>query len=220
MDTPAPKGEFKLKIMKRIIIILLLSWNICSGQSQEVKQLQLNVEKLAQLKLMLSHMKTGYQILSKGYTAISSISQGNFNLHKTFLDGLLQVSPAVRQYKRIADIISLQLKLVQQSKDALRSFRSNKQFRPAEIDYLVNVYGNLLNESLTTLDALAMVLTAGKLRMSDDERLKAIDGIYEAVLEQYGFFQSFTNSTSVLALQREKEQLDIDLMRRIHSMPR
>lgn len=220
MGSETTKVKIKVKNMKKILIILLLSWNICSGQSQEVKQLQLNVEKLAQLKLMLSHMKTGYQILSKGYSAISSISQGNFNLHKTFLDGLLEVSPAVRQYKRIADIISLQLKLVQQSKDALRSFRSNNQFRPAEIEYLAKVYGNLLNESLTTLDALAMVLTAGKLRMSDDERLKAIDGIYEEVMDQFGFFQSFTNSTSVLALQREKEQMDIDLMRKVHGLRR
>lgn len=218
MGIETPLGKIKVMNMKNIIVILLLGWNICSGQSQEVKQLQLNVEKLAQLKLMLSHMKSGYQILSKGYTAISSISQGNFNLHKTFLDGLLQVSPAVRQYKRIADIISLQFKLVQHTKDALRSFRSNKQFRPAEIDYLAKVYGNLMNESLKTLDELAMVLTAGKLRMSDDERLKAIDGIYETVMEQFGFFQSFTNSTSVLALQREKEQMDIDLMRKVHGL--
>lgn len=204
--------------MKKIFILLLLNSNLCFGQSQEVKQLQLNIEKLAQLKLMLSHMKTGYQVLSKGYSAISSISQGNFNLHKTFLDGLLQVSPAVRNYKRIADIISFQLRLVKESKAALQSFRTNKQFRLSEIEYLVKVYGNLLNESLKTLDALVMILTAGKLRMSDDERLQAIDKIYDEVMEQYGFFQSFTNSTSVLALQREKEQMDIDLMRKVHGL--
>ena len=82
--------------MKKILLIVFLSTNICFGQSQEAKQLLLNVEKLAQLKLMLSHMKTGYQILEKGYTSIKNISQGNFNLHRDFLDGLLQVSPAVK----------------------------------------------------------------------------------------------------------------------------
>ena len=34
--------------------------------------------------------------------------QGNFNLHKAFLDGLMMVSPAVKKYKRVADIITLQ----------------------------------------------------------------------------------------------------------------
>jgi hypothetical protein len=202
--------------MKKILIILILCPTLCFGQSQEAKQLLLNVEKLAQLKLMLSHMKTGYQILSKGYNTISDISKGNFNLHKTFLDGLLQVSPAVRKYKRVADIIQVQVKIVKESKTALQEFKSNKQFTIAEIDYLSNVYGNLLVESLQTLDELAMILTAGRLRMSDDERLTAIDRIYEAVIEQYSFLNEFSNSTAILSLQREKEKMDIDLMRKVH----
>jgi hypothetical protein len=204
--------------MKKIFFILLLSSNFCFGQSQEAKQLLLNVEKLAQLKLMLSHMKTGYQILEKGYTSIKNISQGNFNLHRDFLDGLLQVSPAVKQYSKVADIIRVQLKLVKESKAALAEFRGSKQFTITEIEYLGNVYANLLKESLKMLDELAMVVTAGKLRMSDDERLQAIDKIYDEVIEQYTFLNEFNNGTAILSLQREKEKMDIDLMRKVHGL--
>lgn len=204
--------------MKKIIFILLFCSNFCFGQSQEAKQLLLNVEKLAQLKLMLSHMKTGYNILEKGYTSIKNISQGNFNLHRDFLDGLLQVSPAVKQYSKVADIIRVQLKLVKESKAALAEFRRSKQFTIVEIDYLGKVYANLLKESLKTLDALAMVVTVGKLRMSDNERLQAIDKIYEEVMEQYTFLNEFNNGTAILSLQREKEKMDIDLMRKVHGL--
>jgi len=204
--------------MKKIFFILLLCSNICFGQSQEAKQLLLNVEKLAQLKLMLSHMKTGYKILEKGYTSIKNISQGNFNLHRDFLDGLLQVSPAVKQYSKVADIIRVQLKLVKESKAALAEFRGSKQFTIAEIEYLGNVYANLLKESLKMLDELAMVVTAGKLRMSDDERLQAIDKIYDEVMEQYTFLNEFNNGTAILSLQREKEKMDVDLMRKVHGL--
>ncbi|MBL7733205.1 MAG: TerB family tellurite resistance protein [Chitinophagaceae bacterium] len=205
-------------MMKKILLFVLLSSNICIGQSQEAKQLLLNVEKLAQLKLMLSHMKTGYKILEKGYTSIKNISQGNFNLHRDFLDGLLQVSPAVKKYSKVADIIRVQLKLVKEAKDALAEFRRSRQFTVAEIEYLGNVYANLLKESLKMLDELAMVVTAGKLRMSDDERLQAIDRIHDEVLEQYTFLNEFNNGTAILSLQREKEQMDIDLMRKIHGL--
>ena len=205
-------------MMKKILLFVLLSSNICFGQSQEAKQLLLNVEKLAQLKLMLSHMKTGYKILEKGYTSIKNISQGNFNLHRDFLDGLLQVSPAVKKYSKVADIIRVQLKLVKEAKDALAEFRGSMQFTVAEIEYLGNVYANLLKESLKMLDELAMVVTAGKLRMSDDERLQAIDRIHDEVLEQYTFLNEFNNGTAILSLQREKEQMDIDLMRKIHGL--
>ena len=205
--------------MKKLLILLtLVIHSACFSQSQEAKQLLLNVEKLAQLKLMLSHMKTGYQILEKGYTSIKNISQGNFNLHRDFLDGLLQVSPAVKQYSKVADIIRVQLKLVKESKAALAEFRGSKQFTITEIEYLGNVYANLLKECLKTLDELAMVVTAGKLRMSDDERLQAIDKIYDEVMEQYTFLNEFNNGTAILSLQREKEQMDIDLMRKIHGL--
>ncbi|HRG25270.1 MAG TPA: TerB family tellurite resistance protein [Chitinophagaceae bacterium] len=204
--------------MKKIFFILLLCSNFCFGQSQEAKQLLLNVEKLAQLKLMLSHMKTGYQILEKGYTSIKNISQGNFNLHRDFLDGLLQVSPAVKKYAKVGDIIQVQVKLVKESKAALAEFRSSKQFTVAEIEYLGHVYANLLKESLKMLDELAMVVTAGKLRMSDDERLQAIDRIHDEVIEQYTFLNEFNNGTAILSLQREKEKMDIDLMRKVHGL--
>ena len=206
--------------MKKLLILLtLVIQTTCFSQSQEAKQLLLNVEKLAQLKLMLSNMKTGYKILEKGYTSIKNISQGNFNLHRDFLDGLLQVSPAVKKYSKVADIIQMQVKLVKESKGALAEFRGSKQFTVAEIEYLGNVYANLLKESLKMLDELAMVVTAGKLRMSDDERLQAIDRINDEVIEQYTFLNEFNNGTAILSFQREKEKMDIDLMRKVHGLP-
>lgn len=208
----------KWRNMKKILIILLLATNISFGQSQEAKQLLLDVEKLAQLKQMLAQMKSGYQILSKGYNAIKNISQGNFSLHKDFLDGLLEISPAVRKYKKVADIISFQVKIVKEGKAALNEFKGNKQFTAAEIEYMVNVYGNLLNESLQNIEDLAMIITAGKLRMSDDERLKAIDNLYDDVVDQYSFLNEFSNSTAILSLQREKEKMDIDLMKKVHGL--
>lgn len=204
--------------MKRILILLVFSSQLSTGQTQEAKQLALNVEKLAQLKLMLGHMKNGYQILSNGYNTISDLSKGNFNLHKTFLDGLLEVSPAVRKYKKIAEIIEFQLKIVKEYKGAFAEFKGSKHFTISEIDYMGKVYGNLFLESLKKLEELAMVITAGQLRMSDDERLKAIDKIHEEVFGQYTFLNEFNNSTALLSVQRDNEQREIDLMRKIHGI--
>lgn len=204
--------------MKKLIIIILFASNLCYGQSQEAKQLLLDVEKLAQLKQMLAQMKTGYDILHKGYTSIKNISKGNFDLHKTFLDGLLQISPAVRKYKKIAEIIDFQLKIVREYKSAFAEFKTCKRFTTDEIDYMGKVYGNLFSESLKKLEELAMVITAGELRMSDDERLKAIDKIHADVVDQYTFLNEFNNSTALLSAQRDNEQREIDLMRKLHGI--
>lgn len=206
--------------MKKLIVILIM----CSmsfqlkAQSEEVQQLLLNIEKLSQFRKILKNMKDGYQIIFKGYTAVKDISQGNFNLHKTFLDGLLQVSPAVNKYKRIADIISYQLRIAKEYKLAYNRFKEEKQFTIEEVDYLGKVYGNLFNESLKALDELSMIITSGKLRMSDDERLQAIDKVYLSVEEQYTFLKEFTNNTNLLSLQRKAEKAEIEMSRRLYGL--
>jgi DNA repair ATPase RecN len=206
--------------MKKMILILALSVSFISSnaQSAEVQQLLLNVEKLAQFKKILKNMKDAYKIIFKGYTAVKDLSQGNFNLHKTFLDGLMEISPAVKKYKRIADIFKYQLRITKEYKAAYNQFRDDKQFTPQEIEYVGKVYSNLFNETLKSLEELAMVITAGKLRMSDDERLQAIDKIYEAVVDQYSFLNEFNNNTSILSLQRKSEQTEIKMSRIINGI--
>lgn len=188
------------------------------AQSEEVQQLLLNIEKLSQFRKILKNMKDGYQIIFKGYTAVKDISQGNFNLHKTFLDGLMQVSPAVKKYKRIADIINYQIRIAKEYKLAFNRFKEEKQFTIEEIDYLGKVYSNLFNESLKSLDELSMVITSGRLRMSDDERLQAIDKIYLVVEDQYSFLKEFTNNTNLLSLQRKAEKAEIEMSRRLYGL--
>jgi len=206
--------------MRKFIAVIIITCfgSVAFSQSQEAQQLLLNWEKLTQFKKMLKDMYAGYKIVYRGYTTIKDISEGNFDLHKDFLDGLLEVSPAVKKYKRIADIISYQLRIVKEYKAAFNQFKEDKNFTPDEIKYIGKVYSNLLVESLKCLDELSMVITAGKLRMSDDERLQAIDRIYNEIVDQFSFLQDFNNGTAVLAVQREKDMQDIDISRKLYNI--
>lgn len=206
--------------MKKIIISISLC--ICfinsNAQSDEVQQLLLNVEKLAQFKKILKNMKDAYKIIFKGYTAVKDLSQGNFTLHKTFLDGLMEVSPAVKKYKRITDIFNYQARILKEYKAAWQQFRDDRQFTSTEIDYLGKVYTNLFNETLKSLEELAIVITSSKLRMTDDERLQAIDRIYASVVDQFSFLNEFNNNTAILSLQRKSEQTEIKMSRIINGI--
>lgn len=64
-----------------VMALVLGAFNRGYSQSQEAQQLMLNVEKLSQLKNILSDMKRGYEVVSKGYNAVSGIAKGNFSLH-------------------------------------------------------------------------------------------------------------------------------------------
>jgi hypothetical protein len=200
--------------MKKILILiltvcLLIVPNRTNAQSAEIQQLILNIEKLSQFKKILSDMKKGYELLSGGYKMVKDMSEGNFNLHKTFLDALMQVSPIVKKHKRVGDIINFQMLLMKESKNGLNRFVKSGNFSEKEISYFEKVYGNLLSQSLRNLDELTMVLTADKLRMSDDERLQAVDDIYLQMQDKLLFLRNFNATSNVLALQRAKEAKDV-----------
>lgn len=196
---------------------LLLSQRAAS-QAQEVQQLLLNVEKLAQLKNILADLKRGYQIVSQGYSTIRNLSQGNFKLHQDFLDGLLEVSPAVRNYRRIGDIVRSQVSLVKEYRLAFRRFTQSGSFTAEEMDYLKSVYENLFNQSVKNLEALAMIITAGKFRMSDDERLNAIDTIWKDASDVLTFLRHFNGETKLLLLQRAKAAADAQTQKKLFSI--
>jgi len=199
------------------IILFSFSGKVVA-QSTEIQQLLLNVEKLAQLKRILSNMKKGYEIVSTGYNTIKDISKVNFNIHQAFLNGLIQVSPAVRKYKKIAEIISYQTQLVKEYKSAFRRFDASNLFNTNEIGYMDNVYTNLFTKSLQNLEELTMVITAGKLRMSDDERINAIDRIYNDIADKLVFLRTFNKENNVLAIQRGREIIDTKVSKKLNEL--
>lgn len=211
--------------MKKIIIVicLLLAFTglpvqKASAQANEIAQLLLNVEKLNQFRKILKQMKQGYEILTGGYNTVIDIAHGNFKIHKAFLDGLLAVSPAVKNYKRVAGIVDYQIMLVKEYKAAFNRFRQDNHFSEEELAYISRIYNNLLKQSLRNLDELAGVVTAGKMRMSDDERLKAIDRIFESMEDKLMFLRDFNNNTNVLAVQRAKERSDVKTIQTIYGV--
>jgi DNA repair ATPase RecN len=209
--------------MKRQLIVLIMLVGLLfpsrvAAQSQEMQQLILNIEKLAQFKQILTDMKKGYQILNGGYNVVKDLSKGNFSLHETFLDALMQVSPTVRKYKQVGDIIHYQVLLVKEYKAAFNRFKNSGNFNSEEIAYLEKVYTKLFKESIRNLDELTTVISANTLRMSDDERLAAIDKIYAEMQDKLSFLRNFNNNTSVLGIQRTKERNDINAMRSIYKV--
>src|SRR5450432_3681472 len=208
---------------KAVIVLLMCGVGLClnykaSSQAQELEELALDIEKLAQFKQILSDLEKGYEILEGGYNTIKDISQGNFSLHKAFLDRLLAISPAVAKYKKIATITDNQLQLIKEYKNAYKRFQNDGNFNPDEIEYMGKVYGNLVDESAKNLESLLNVITTNKLRMSDDERIKQIDLINEEIENKLSFLRYFNNNTTVLSVQRTKERNELNTSRVLHGV--
>jgi hypothetical protein len=209
----------RLKCGVTAILMLALTYSKhCVAQAQEMQQLLLDIEKLTQMKSILSDMKTGYQIYQQGYGSISNLSKGNFDLHNVYLGSLMAISPSVRDYGRIVEIVSMQASLVSEYKRANSLFRQSNSFNASELSYMSNVYSKLITESLDNLTELGNVTTANKLRMSDADRLKAIDRIYSGSSDRLQFLRSFNRQGIALSLQRSKDAADTHTLRQLYGI--
>lgn len=199
---------------------MLLSGYISNthAQIQEAQQLIINLEKLSQLRKILDNMYKGYKILDKGYKTIRDISQGNYTLHQAFVDGLMAVNPTIRNYKKIPFIISYQKLLISEYKRYYNKFKNDRNFSADEVQYMAGVYNFLVDASLRNIDDLMMIITATKLRMSDDERMQGIDRIYDDMENKMAFLRYFNNNTQLLALQRAKSRHDVETMRKLYGV--
>jgi hypothetical protein len=204
-----------------ITLLLLIATTYgrsAKAQSEEAQQLVINYTKLMQLEEILDNMYRGYKIISKGYNTIKDISEGNFNLHQVFMDGLFKINPSVRNYKRIPYIIQYQQFIVKEYKRAFDRFKHDPNLTVREIKYLENVYLYLTKQSLRNLDELLMVITAAKLRMSDEERLQAIDRIYYDMESKIVFLKVFNNNTQLMVMQRNRQQRELNTLYKIFNV--
>lgn len=209
--------------MKNLFISLALATILMAGQNSfgqvvEIQQLILNWEKLRQLEEILDNMYRGYKILDKGYTTIKNIAEGNYTIHQLFLDGLLAVNPSVRNYHRIPNIIRYQKLLLKEYRRAYDRFRQDPNFTLDELEYLGSVYRFLFDASIRNIDELLMVITASQLRMSDAERMQAIDRIFFDMEDKVIFLRSFNDNTQLLAIQRAKSRNDVKTMRQLYGI--
>jgi hypothetical protein len=209
--------------MKRLIVFACLTACLAMprplrAQSQEAAQLILNYEKLLQLEEILDKMYKGYKILSAGYNTIKDIAEGNFNLHKVFLDGLFAVNPAIRNYRKVAYIIDYQKRLVKEYKNTYDRFRNDPNLTARELQYIERVFEHLIKESLNNLEELVMVVTASSLRMNDQERFQAIDRIYMQMEKKLVFMKVFTGNTQAVAVGRARDAGDISTLRKLYGV--
>lgn len=180
---------------------------------QKETQKKYLLQQIAALQVYMGYLQKGYKIAKDGLNTISGFTKGELNMHTDYFNSLKTVNPTIKRYARGADIIALQIQIVQDYHNSYRQLCNTNAFTANELSYINNVFTRLLDDCAQTLDALTAVTTAGKLEMKDDERLRRIDQLYADMQDKYDFSQSFSNDARVLAASRLQEQKDIQTSR-------
>lgn len=209
--------------MLKLLFLLALSLGTASARSQSIadltEQLALDAEKLSSLKSTLQDMYQGYETLRQGYTRIRDIARDNFNLHQAFLDALWVLSPAVRGDPRLETILNTEYRIVTDYKAGMTRIGNTSVFSPQELSYLTGVFSSILQQSTQAIEELTMVTTDNTLRMTDAQRLQALDRIDTETKNELAVLQRLDNEVAIETARRNKEAGDIQTLKTIYGIP-
>lgn len=203
--------------MKKILLFLLLvsaasglqAQTFAEWFQQKKTQKKYLLQQIAALQVYIGYAQKGYNIAKEGLTTIGGFTKGEFNLHTDYFNSLKSVSPEIKRYAKVADIIALQIKIVQNYNRTYRQINSSDAFLNDELAYISRVFGRLLDDCDKTLDELITITTDSKLEMKDNERIDRIDKLYLDMQDKFTFSQSFSNDAKSLAASRLKEKTDV-----------
>jgi hypothetical protein len=205
----------------KTIVLFLCVFAFClrvSAQTQELEQLKLDLEKLAQFKLMLSQAKSGYQTLMNGYNSVRDIGKSNFNLHQQYLDQLLQVSPEVKNSPIVQRVLVSKQQVIADYKSLLSRMQTNGVFAADEVNEVVKSVGSIGEIVNADTELLILVLTPGKLRMSDAERSSIINQVDLSVQKQLSKLKALTDEYNKLMVLRLQQKRDVNEVKRLGNL--
>lgn len=212
--------------MKQVMVLIVLGLISYTSQgqtpeewfSQSKTQTKYLFQQIVALQGYLGHVHKGYTIAQKGLKTIGSIKNGEWKLHSEFIDAKDAINPNVKKHIKIADIIALQAKIGQNYKTSFQLIKSNDLFINSEVDYFYQVFATLLQDCAGDINELTLIITPGKWKMNDEERLQRINQLYISMLDKYLFVQDFTNDIQILAVQRMKEKKAVHTSQLLHNL--
>lgn len=141
-------------------------------------------------------------------------------LYEDYFEELKKVKSAIANYKRVKDIIEMQVAMVNEYRGAWALFRQDKNFTPDELEYMLNIYTGMMDESMKNIDQLFMVVNAFATQMADAKRLEIINVVADNVQQQLLDMKEFNSQNKMLSLQRASEKGEIEYVRRLYGLSR
>ncbi|MBB6611812.1 conjugal transfer protein TraI [Pontibacter sp. Tf4] len=177
----------------------------------KIQRLQNKTIWLQQAQKVLENKLTDLRL-----TEIADWTERQRQLYATYYEELWQVKAAITYYQRARELAQKQEALVNAYRRTYRLLREHGNFAPAEMDYIRQVYGGLLEASLKDLDGLLLILNAFSTQMSDGDRLALIHELGGRMDRHYTALRKFNDSNIRLALRRAGERNDLEGIRQLY----
>lgn len=182
-------------------------------KNEQKKQL---LEQIVALKAYIKSNRNGTVIVNNGKKLAGDIRLGDKNLHQQYLDKKYIVSPSIKSYKRVEDIIRLHQGMGKRKTTILNQAKEGGQFTAKELAEMTRIYSSISGEADRDLDELLLVTTNGEASMSDDERINLIEQIYKSMQQKSVHQQRFGANVLALAQARNRKKQDLKVLKGLY----
>lgn len=151
------------------------------------------------------------QFVSQGVTEqelTKAFSEKNMLMAKNWYDGLISVSSAVRDYRRVRLIFQKQVGIITQYSQAIEVLRKSAFVRPNQLVAMTTTYAKLLLDSSNTISDLSTVVSPALFKMTDAERMRFIDQLDTKISEQASLVDYFTQRNFMMMHQQQQQSVD------------
>lgn len=207
----------KMMLLLLLFPMLLLQSFKSSAQTwneffkQKKTQVKYLGQQIAALELYIGYARKGYEIIDGGINVVKEMSSGEFSLHRNFFASLAAVNPVIKNSVRVLEITDRQISILA----LLEHWKSDELTRQEQIN-LDLVKANLLGECLLDMEALFLIMSSGKLELTDDQRLQRLEKIWLSMQDKYAFAVSFSRGITKLLNDRKTEAEDIAALRNMY----
>jgi hypothetical protein len=140
------------------------------------------------------------------------------DLYAEYYNELQTVKDIISGYDKIKTLVDMQSRIVSQYQTAYALFKQDKHFSLTELNYMVNVYSGILDQSLKNLDQALLVVSSLTTSMTDAQRLNIINGASTGMQKNYDDLKRFNNQNVQLSLQRGAAQGNIDEVKELYGL--
>lgn len=197
-------------------MVLMISAPVAKAQfsfsdlfGQANKQKNYYMQQIAAYNAFESELKQGYNVIKNGLSGIQAINVAELNAHSAYYASLKQPGSAVKSNTQVQDILTWQTDITNNFSQNFTGLTTDEQ------SYVLLVKNNLLVECSKDLADLQNLLNTS-LQMKDDERLKRLAQIHEAMRDKYAFSQNFCSSLKILAAQRQQGTNDAQTLKNLY----
>ncbi|MET6999423.1 hypothetical protein [Chitinophaga defluvii] len=185
---------------------------------QKKTQKEYLLKQIAELRIYLSYLQKGYQIVESGINTVRDIKNGEFSLHDLYYASLKRVNPEIRKLPQAASVVENTQYIFRATDDLIKVVETTALLNESQSTLINIACPAIRKDAAQVADALLAVLTDRSLQLTDDERIARVQQIYEYSLQQTVLVKDLCSNVYALTWATEMDNREAQTIRNFYGL--